>query len=364
MKANRCGVVIALALVGVLLACGTVWAGISWVTDGKTGVKIGINVPSDAVTVDGVSWSGPAVDGKAEGKGNIEFTVRSKDGKSYQGKGEAELRAGLFDGKATLKYSDGDEYDGYYKAGLREGVGTYKFTSGTIYEGDWLNGEMDGKGKMKYSDGRLYEGDFKKSVPHGFGIGKDAAGKIFHDGEWKDGEPLIPLKADKVLGIPWGATEEQVKSIMKQRPKTTYVPYLNGKDTYSKWQFYQGPYADFAEAWIYVHFYQEKMWMVQVSWPLKEDEVLERFNVVKQGLTTRYGVPSSDKGKYLDSITVWDLGGGYSVNVQIKKNTTKIAAADPQMQTTPFRVFITYNSRKVAGEIDKTANPSGISKDY
>jgi len=364
MKANRCGVVITLALVGVLLACGTVWAGISWVTDGKTGVKIGIIVPSDAVTVDGVSWSGPAVDGKAEGKGNIEFTVRSKDGKSYQGKGEAELRAGLFDGKATLKYSDGDEYDGYYKAGLREGVGTYKFTSGKIYEGDWLNGEMDGKGKMKYSDGRLYEGDFKKSVPHGFGIGKDAAGKIVHDGEWKDGEPLIPLKADKVLGIPWGASEDAAASILLQRPNTKAYSFMNGKDALTQWKGYGGPFADFPDAWIYVYFYQNKMWLVQVSWPLKEDQVLERFNAVKTGLTQRYGAPATEKGKYLDSVAVWDLGSKYSVSVQIRKNTIKIIAGTDPALTHPFRVYIAYLDETVNALINKTANPGGINKDY
>ena len=108
--------------------------------------------------------------------------------------------------------------------------------------------------------------------------------------------------------------------------------------------------------------------MVQVSWPLKEDQVIDRFNAVKQGLTERYGAPMVEKGKYLDSYGLWDLGGagrGYTVNLQIRKNTIRyIASVDPAT-THPFRVFITYYNQSVADLFNQTAKPGGSgSKDY
>ena len=111
--------------------------------------------------------------------------------------------------------------------------------------------------------------------------------------------------------------------------------------------------------------------MVQITWPLKEDQVMDRFNAVKQGLTARYGAPVAEQGKYLDSIVVWDLGGegrGYTVNLYIRQNTIRyIAGVDPA-KTHPFRVFIAYFdqtvSDKVAAGAGSSGNPGGGSKDY
>ncbi len=328
----------------------------AWTTDPATGCKIGVVFLADGLTLVSANWSGPTVGGMAEGKGTLQFVYKDKPGTETKVQAEAEMKAGKLDGHANIKWSDGDSFDGNYREGQREGRGVFKF-----------------------ADGRVYEGEFKNGKPDGYGIGKDANGKVAHDGQWKNGEPVKDgqavgssaggaLKADKVLGIPWGATDEQAKRIMKQRPKTDYFSYLNGKDTFDRWHYYYGPYADFPDAWIYVHFYQDKMWMVQISWPLKENEVLDRFNIVKQGLTARYGAPMVEKGKYLDSYGLWDLGGegrGYTVTLMIKQNVIKIAAADPSTQTHPFRVFITYYNQSVADLFNQTAKPGGSgSKDY
>ena len=344
---SKCMTLIILPVFLFLLASGGIVraATESWVTDMKTGVKVGLVSASGYYTLIAAAWSGPAVDGKAEGKGNIELTLRGTDGKNVQGQGEAEMRAGLMDGKATIKWSDGDFIDGYYKAGLLE------------------------KGLYRNADGRSYEGPFKNGQPDGYGVGKNSEGKIIHDGEWKNGQPVIPLKADKVLGIPWDATDEQAKKILLQRPNTKAYSFMNGKDANDRWNGYSGPFADFNDAEIFVHFYQDKMWMVQISWPLKEDQVLDRFNTVKQGLTERYGSPASEKGKYLDSLVLWNLGGagrGYTVNVQIRKNTIRyIASVDPA-KTHPFRVFITYYNQSVADLMNSggSGKTGGGSKDY
>jgi len=336
-----------LRLTGILLlvslfiggAISTAWAAESWVTDLATGAKIGW-ISSD-YTGTSVSWTGSVIDGKAAGKGTLVVTIRDKEGKEVQGTGEVEMVAGLLDGKVTLQWSDGDFFDGYYIKGLRDGKGLYKWADGRTYEGDWKNGNLNG-----------------------YGILKDPTGKVLHDGPWKDGQAVIALKTDKVLGIPWGASLEEAKRIMLQRPATQSYSFMNGNDAYTQWKGYYGPYADFNDAEIWVHFYQNKMCQVQVSWALKEDQVLERFNVVKQGLTERYGTPIAEKGKYLDSLVQWDLGGGYSLNVQTRKNTIiYVAGADPTL-THPFRVFITYYNQSVYDLINKTTKPGGISKDY
>lgn len=338
MKMNR-SVVLALVLVLLLMVSGTVFAAETWVTDAKTGVKIGW--PAGDWTLISASWSGPAVDGKAEGKGLYEASVRLKDGKIYQVKGEAEMLAGFLDGKVVMQWSDGDSYDGYCKKGNREG-----------------------KGLFKYADGRTYDGDWKNGTQNGFGVSKDAKGTVVYDGEWKDGHPVTLSKVDQVIGIPWGATDEQARSIMLKRPNTRVWSYLNGKDATTYWKGYLGPYADFNDAEIWVNFYQDKMYGVDISWALKEDQVMDRFNLMKQGLTERYGAPTQEKGKYLDSFLLWTLAEEKIINLSISKNTiVYIAGTDPS-KTHPFRVNISYFSGAVYNLIHKTTKPGGISKDF
>ncbi len=344
---------------------GTASAAETWVTDPKTGTKIGWS-SADWVIAAG-SWTGPAVNGKAEGKGELDSTIRYKDGKTEQFKGEVEMLAGLLDGKAVIKFSSGDSFEGYYKQGQKNGLGIYRDASGAYYEGNWKNNAGDGKGFQKFADGRTYEGDFINGQPDGVGVGKDATGKVIHEGQWKNGMPLEVLKADKVLGVPWGANEADTKTILLQRPKMS-GPYsfMGGKDGQNSWKGYFGPYADFPDAWIYVYFYQGKMWQVRISWPLKEDHVLDRFNTVKQGLSGRYGQPFVDRGKFLDNYMAWDLGKNYVADLEIRKNTTKLTAADPTPQTHPFRVIVAYYDSSVAKELGliKSDKPGSGSKDY
>lgn len=353
---------------GLLFAgSGTALAEETWATDPKTGVKIGWN--STLSSIANISWTGPASNNLAEGKGELTLELRYKDGTTLQAKGIAEMIAGFLDGKAVFTYSNGDSYDGYYKKGLRHGQGIYRYKSGVYeyYDGDWKNGEASGKGVLKFRDGRIYEGDFVKGQPEGLGIGKDTAGKVIHDGQWKEGMPVQVLKADKVMGIPWGANESEAKKILLQRPKTSGpYPFMSGKDGQNFWKGYYGPFAEFPDAWVYVHFYQEKMWQVIISWPLKEDQVLDRFAAVKKGLQERYGNPFVEKGKYMDANSTWDLGLKHSVNLQIRRNTTKVNVSDPTPQNLPFRVVITYYDANVAETLGliKSDKPTGPHKDY
>lgn len=264
-------------VIGFALTGATALAGEQWATDPATGVKIGIVFTADDATLVSASWSGPAAGGLAEGQGKLQFVIKDKAGKEAKAQCEAEMKAGKLNGKVSMVWSDGDTFDGYYRDGLRDGQGLYRWASGASYDGEWKEGLYEGKGVLKLADGRSYEGDFRKSKQNGFGVGRDASGKVIHEGEWKDGAPVIPLKADKVLGIPWGASEEEAKSILLKRPNTIRVSFLDGKDGEHRWLYFGGPFADFPDAWIYVHFYQGKMWQVRISWPLKDDQIMDRF---------------------------------------------------------------------------------------
>ncbi|MCJ7663394.1 MAG: hypothetical protein MUO24_04060, partial [Desulfobacterales bacterium] len=96
-------------LVGLLIigVSATAWTTPTqqWVADPATGCKIGW--VHEMSTLISASWSGPMVAGKAQGKGNLSLIVKGNDGKELQGQGEAEMLAGLLDGKAAIKWSSG-----------------------------------------------------------------------------------------------------------------------------------------------------------------------------------------------------------------------------------------------------------------
>jgi len=422
MKLFRVSVFILLVGLLIIGASATAWSTPtqSWVTDPATGCKIGW--VHDESTLISASWSGPMVAGKAQGKGNLSLTLKVNDGKEKKGQGEVEMLAGLLHGKATIKWSDGNSYDGYYKAGLKEGKGIYKWADGSSYAGEWKNSNMEGrgtykwpngdvyegeikagnregkgimkwadgemydgqwkadkregkgiykaadgdmydgewkadkregKGIYKYADGRIYDGEWKNGKIEGHGVGKDAAGKIIYEGEWKDNKPVTQSaqpKTDKVLDIPWGASVDEAKRIMQQRPKTSsFGASTNAKVKLHTWHTYIGYFNDDV-ARLQVHFYEGKMFGVDACVYTSEDQLLDKFNSIKQGLTQRYGPPAITAGKYLDTHVWWDLGGGYGVTMSIKKST--------MFKDTPFEIIISYRNRATQNAINKAGGPT------
>ena len=79
-----------LLLVLLFSIAGTASAAETWVTDPKTGTKIGWSSADWVITAG--SWTGPAVGGKAEGKGELDATIRYKDGTTGQVKCEVERK--------------------------------------------------------------------------------------------------------------------------------------------------------------------------------------------------------------------------------------------------------------------------------
>lgn len=144
----------------------------------------------------------------------------------------------------------------------------------------------------------------------------------------------------KILGIPWGASEDEAAHIMSERPKTRCQ--LFAKNGVEKWK---GCYTTFNDENVFVelHFYQGKMYYVAVLSYAGEDQVMGKFNSFKQGMSVRYGAPSSEKGKYLGSNVWWDLGSGYWARLLISKNNNKPNLwPESQIFSFPFAIQLNY----------------------
>ena len=69
-------------------------------------------------------------------------------------------------GKGCLKYSESEEYDGWWQAGLAHGQG--KLVSAAYqYEGSFRQGLFDGQGRLSINGKGVYEGMFGEGLFNG-----------------------------------------------------------------------------------------------------------------------------------------------------------------------------------------------------
>ena len=99
--------------------------------------------------------------------------------------------AGCLSGNCTngfgkIKYTNGNEYEGYFKDSRRFGHGTLTFTSGAKYEGFFLNDMFDGVGKYSFPSGEYYIGDFRNGRQDGYGV--EVGDEHYIVGIWEFGE--------------------------------------------------------------------------------------------------------------------------------------------------------------------------------
>jgi len=219
MQRKRLVLAVLMALI-LVTACTAAAAPVeAWTTDPSTGGKICIVFVYDDEALVSASWSGPIADGKAEGKGllNYVYLDKEKGVKEIKVQANAEMKAGKLDGKIISKSSDGNSYEGFYKEGMRDGKGVvrssdgnsydgefkagkldgkgvYRWSNGNSYDGFYKQGVRDGKGVFKWSDGDTYEGDFKNGLREGQGVMRKGDGKVVYEGEWKNDKPV--KKAD------------------------------------------------------------------------------------------------------------------------------------------------------------------------
>ena len=89
------------------------------------------------------------------------------------------------------KYSNGDQYAGYFVNGQYNGEGTYTWANGDRYEGEFMNGQIDGAGRLTFfGNGQYWEGLFVNgAISNGSGIFYWGSNGDKFDGEWINGQP-------------------------------------------------------------------------------------------------------------------------------------------------------------------------------
>ena len=131
---TRCASVI-VAMMFIMISGSVSMAAEVCTKDRTTGSQLCVWLYKDACTLDNASWSGPVVDGKAEGRGVLAA--------GYHCEGDPVSTA---------------QCDGTMKEGRLNGKGVCRSADGDAFEGDFLNGKIEGKGGYKWSDGRIYTG--------------------------------------------------------------------------------------------------------------------------------------------------------------------------------------------------------------
>ncbi len=152
------------------------------------------------------TWSGPCVDGRAQGSGVLEWFSKGRSSVRYSG----QMENGRVTGRGEWT-ENGVRYDGVWKDGeLRQGVATYsngQRYSGKWDRGDWTRGvltapggyrleerwyrkQLTGKNIARGPQGQ-YEGNWTDGVPEGMGVFVTSDGRRF-EGKWRNGKPVDP----------------------------------------------------------------------------------------------------------------------------------------------------------------------------
>ncbi len=169
----------------VLICAGSAHAD-SWVKDPRTGCQIW-NSDSDS-SKDVATWSGGCKDGKASGRGVLDWIHDGELIGTYEGEMENGRIHGIGDLQVRARSGDGfDRMKGSFKMGEPDGYVVFEGANGDRFEGVFEDGDKDGFGFSEDKDGNVYEGQFEDGKPHGFGYYK-AVGGIEYFGDFKAGQ--------------------------------------------------------------------------------------------------------------------------------------------------------------------------------
>jgi len=360
----------------------------NWTTDPANGSKICILLKDNSYKLVSANWSGPTVDGKADGQGMLSYVCTGKEGKTIKAQGNAEMKAGKLDGRVSIKWAEGDSYDGLYKEGLRDGKGIFRFADGRSYDGDWKDGKMEGKGVYKFPDGttyegelkndqwegkgiyrfpdgRTHEGEFKNNLPNGQGVIKDVTGKVLSQGEFREGKPVNQAgegargKLTGFLGIAWGTAKEEAVKIVLARPDSKWF----GDKKFNK---FTGSFADQASL-LALDYKDGKFVGGTVFLPASEDDILPLFEKLKAQLTDKYGKADQEAGKYLDSQAQWNFpadGPGDCIAIKIAKTDFFVTEATlPAALRKPFSITVYYLKGEILIQWQQQKKQGSGSKD-
>lgn len=150
-----------------------------WIADPTNGCRVR---NTDAQPNVAVSWSGKCPNGRAEGRGLLQWFRDGKPAGRYDG----ELRDGMKNGRGVYTFVTGGRYDGEWRDGKRTGRGVMMYSSGNRYEGEFVNDKRHGRGIFTYTDGSRYEGEWRNDLPNGVGTSKQPDGSTY-SGTWTNG---------------------------------------------------------------------------------------------------------------------------------------------------------------------------------
>lgn len=94
---------------------------------------------------------------------------------------------GLRSGKGKMTYKTGEEYNGEWSSNHYGGAGTMVYANGDKFEGFWENGLKIGRGTMRYANGDVFLGVYQDDLMNGHGKMRFANGDIY-DGNWVNGK--------------------------------------------------------------------------------------------------------------------------------------------------------------------------------
>mmetsp|Transcript_17329 Transcript_17329/g.37822 ORF Transcript_17329/g.37822 Transcript_17329/m.37822 type:complete len:604 (-) Transcript_17329:147-1958(-) len=109
-------------------------------------------------------------------------TMRYSNGQVYEG----HVMNGLRHGFGKNRWPDGQEYTGHWQLNSRAGRGSHMWPDGKTVTGQWTTGHLNGRCFFQWPDGATYDGDTLNGKKHGRGVHTWVDGKIYK-GQYEGG---------------------------------------------------------------------------------------------------------------------------------------------------------------------------------
>jgi hypothetical protein len=315
------------------MTASTAFAEQVWNANKSNGCRFSIPVHAKDLKITEIRWDGPCKDNLADGEGplQIKFYQIPNEKNIIIIDGTMTMVGGVPNGKALLRWNFGLALDAEYKDGERV-RGTMRY-NGESYEGEFYLDAFHGKGVYRYKNGEVYDGDWVAGKRSGFGKLIAPDGKVKYQGEWSNNYPANDLALTRTLkgfiNIPWGVSREDAEKTLKNRPDN----YLTANLSFFKNNVYWGSskavdgteYTYFLSkfngepAFIFTYSYQDKFFLGRVVFFNTEQDIISNFETVKKDLSERYGAPTKEIGKFMDSVVIWEFQEGNFINLNIQQ---------------------------------------------
>ncbi|WP_420347407.1 hypothetical protein [Pelagibius sp.] len=117
-----------------------------------------------------VFWDGGCSDGKADGKGTLQWSSHVS-GLELLDRYDGGIRRGKIHGEGTITTNSGWVTSGYFIDGLLHGHGVSSFPKGVRFEGNYQSNRRHGLGKLTLPNGDTCEAEFSNGSQVGIGRG-------------------------------------------------------------------------------------------------------------------------------------------------------------------------------------------------